>query len=147
MRGDLEWGSVPGVMRSAVERFGDREGIVDGDLRLSFAELADAGRRAAEALVASGIAKGDRVSIWAPNIAEWVVALLGIHGAGAAAVPLNTRFKGDEAAYIIGKSRARMAFTVGVLRCARSHHRGDAGPSHLGRPPFRRNLTGRQICY
>ena len=112
MRGDLEWGSVPGVMRSAVERFGDREGIVDGDVRLTFAELADAGRQAAEALVASGIAKGDRISIWAPNIAEWVVAVLGIHGAGAVVVPLNTRFKGDEAAYMLAKSGARMVFTV-----------------------------------
>jgi acyl-CoA synthetase (AMP-forming)/AMP-acid ligase II len=112
MRGDLEWGSVPGVMRSAVERFGDREGIVDGDVRLSFAELADAGRQAAEALVASGITKGDRVSIWAPNIAEWVIAVLGIHGAGAVVVPLNTRFKGEEAAYILAKSGARLVFTV-----------------------------------
>ena len=112
MRGDLEWGTVPGVMRSAVERFGDREGIVDGDVRLSFAELADAGREVARALVASGIAKGDRVSIWAPNIAEWVVAVLGIHGAGAVVVPLNTRFKGDEAAYILDKSGARLIFTV-----------------------------------
>ena len=117
MRGDLEWGSVPGLMRSTAERFGDREGLVDsswvdGEVRLTFAELADAGRQAAEALVASGIGKGDRVSIWAPNIAEWVVALLGIHGAGAVVVPLNTRFKGDEAAYILDKSGARLVFTV-----------------------------------
>jgi HIP---CoA ligase len=112
VRGDLEWGSVPGLVRSAAERFGDREAIVDGDTRLSFAQLADAGRQAAEALVASGIDKGDRVSIWAPNIAEWVIALLGIHGAGAVMVPLNTRFKGGEAAYILEKSAARLVFTV-----------------------------------
>jgi acyl-CoA synthetase (AMP-forming)/AMP-acid ligase II len=112
MRGDLEWGSVPGLVRSAVDRYGDREGVVDGDVRLTFAQLADAGRRAAEALVASGVEKGDRVAVWAPNIHEWVVALLGIHGAGGVIVPLNTRFKGDEAAYILQKSGARLVFTV-----------------------------------
>jgi acyl-CoA synthetase (AMP-forming)/AMP-acid ligase II len=112
MRGDLEWGSVPGLLRSTVERFGDREGIVDGHVRLTFAQLADAGRQAAEALIATGIEPGDRVSIWAPNISEWVVALLGIHGAGAVAVPLNTRFKGTEAAYILAKSGARLVLTV-----------------------------------
>jgi acyl-CoA synthetase (AMP-forming)/AMP-acid ligase II len=112
MRGDLEWTSGPGLVRSAVERFGDREGIVDGDVRLTFAQLADAGRQAAEALVATGIEPGDRVSIWAPNMHEWVVALLGIHAAGAVAVPLNTRFKGEEAAYILAKSGARLVFTV-----------------------------------
>jgi HIP---CoA ligase len=112
VRGDLEWGSVPGLVRSAVERFGDREGIVDGEVRLTFRQLADAGRQAAEALVASGIGKGHRVSVWAPNIHEWVIALLGIHGAGAVVVPLNTRFKGEEAAYILQKSAARLVFTV-----------------------------------
>ena len=112
MRGDLEWGSVPGLVRSAVERFGDREAIVDGDTRLTFAELGDLGRQAGEALVASGIAPGDRVAIWAPNIHEWVVALIGIHSAGAVLVPINTRFKGEEAAHVLSASGARLLFTV-----------------------------------
>ena len=112
VRGDLEWGSVPGLVRSAVERFGDREGIVDGDTRLTFAQLADMGRRAAEALAASGIGKGDRVAIWAPNIHEWVATLIGIHTAGGVLVPINTRFKGPEAAHVLGTSGARLLFTV-----------------------------------
>jgi acyl-CoA synthetase (AMP-forming)/AMP-acid ligase II len=56
------------------------------------------------------------VSIWAPNIAEWVVAALGALSVGAVLVPLNTRFKGPEAAYILGKSGARaLATVVGFL--------------------------------
>ena len=43
---------------------------------------------------------------------EWVVAALGILGAGAVLVPLNTRFKGAEAAFVLDKSRARLLFTV-----------------------------------
>ena len=112
VRGDLEWGSIPGLVASAVERFGDREAIVDGDTRLTFAQLADLGGQAADALVASGVAKGDRVAIWAPNIHEWVAALIGIHTAGAVLVPVNTRFKGAEAAHVLETSGARLLFTV-----------------------------------
>ena len=62
--------------------------------------------------MAAGIHPGDRVAIWAPNMAEWIVAALGLVGVGAALVPLNTRFKGPEAAYVLNRSRARALFTV-----------------------------------
>ena len=62
--------------------------------------------------MAAGIHPGDRVAMWAPNMAEWIVAALGLVGAGAALVPLNTRFKGPEAAYVLTRSRARALFTV-----------------------------------
>ena len=112
MRGDVEWGSVPGVLRSAAERFRNLDAVVDGDVRLTFAELAEQAERAAHAFVAAAVGPGDRVAIWAPNIAEWVVAVTGLHAAGGVAVPINTRFKGDEAAYVIGKARARLVLTV-----------------------------------
>ena len=112
MRGDVEWGSVPGLVRSAAERFGDLEAISDADVHLTFAELAEHAERAAHAFIAVGIEPGDRVAIWAPNIAEWVVAVTGLHAAGGVAVPINTRFKGDEAAYVIDKSGARLVLTV-----------------------------------
>ena len=63
-------------------------------------------------MVASGVERGDRIGIWAPNCFEWMVAALGAVGAGAVLVPLNTRFKGDEAAFVLGASRARLLFTV-----------------------------------
>jgi acyl-CoA synthetase (AMP-forming)/AMP-acid ligase II len=62
--------------------------------------------------VASGIKAGDRVAIWAPNIHEWIVAALGALTAGAVLVPINTRFKGREASYVLAKSRAKLLFTV-----------------------------------
>ena len=79
---------------------------------LSFAGLATAVHDAARAFLAMGIERGDRVAIWAPNMWEWVVAALGLHSAGAVLVPLNTRFKGREAAYILGKSRAKALVTI-----------------------------------
>ena len=112
LRGDLEWGTIPNLARSAAERFGDHPALVDGDTRLTYAELWAEARQAARAYVAAGVEPGDRVAIWAPNIWEWPVALLGLHAAGAVAVPLNTRFKGAEAAYVLARSRARLLVTV-----------------------------------
>lgn len=112
MRGDLEWVSVAGLVRAAGARFATREALIDGDVRMSFADLSDAVGRAARATVAAGVAKGDRVSIWAPNSHEWAIAALGAVSAGAVLVPVNTRFKGPEAGYVLAKSGARILFTV-----------------------------------
>jgi len=52
------------------------------------------------------------VAIWAPNCWEWVVAALGTHAAGGVLVPVNTRYKGAEADWLLRKSGARVLFTV-----------------------------------
>src|SRR5262245_8456883 len=95
--------TIPQLVRAAAERFGDRHAIEDGDVTLTFRDLAAAGMRAARAFCAAGIAHGDRVAIWAPNIYEWVVAAIGLQSAGGVLVPLNTRMKGREVAYILEK--------------------------------------------
>ena len=51
------------------------------------------------------VRKGDRVAIWDPNSALWVVAALGLQRAGAVLVPINTRFLGEEAAFLLAKSQ------------------------------------------
>ncbi|HYV59636.1 MAG TPA: FadD3 family acyl-CoA ligase [Acidimicrobiia bacterium] len=114
VRGDLEWGTTPRLLHSSAERFSAREAIVDvSDGRtLSFSGLAAAAHDAARAFLAMGIERGDRIAIWAPNVWEWIVAALGLQSAGAVLVPLNTRFKGREAAYILGKSRAKALVTI-----------------------------------
>jgi acyl-CoA synthetase (AMP-forming)/AMP-acid ligase II len=111
-RADLRFGSVPGLVAGAAERFGQAEALVDGDLRLSFSELERQALRVTGAAMSAGIGPGDRVGIWAPNMAEWVLAALGLLGAGAVLVPLNTRFKGPEAAYVLRRSRAKALFSV-----------------------------------
>ncbi len=111
-RGDLRWQSIPGLVADAATRFGDDEALVDGSVRLTFTELADQVRLVTRAAIGAGLAPGARVAIWAPNMWEWVVGALGILGAGATLVPLNTRFKGPEAAYALRKSRATMLVTV-----------------------------------
>ena len=68
--------------------------------------------RSARAFIAAGLEPGERVGIWANNCIEWVLAAIGLQAVGGVLVPLNTRFKGPEAAYILNKSRARLLFTV-----------------------------------
>lgn len=87
--------------------------MVDDGCTLTWAELAERSHRLARAVAAHGIAPGDRVAIWAPNCWEWVVAVLGLHCAGAVLVPINTRYRGEEAAELLERSNARLLFTVG----------------------------------
>ncbi|MET7939138.1 FadD3 family acyl-CoA ligase [Streptomyces sp. NPDC005302] len=115
MRGDLEWGSVPGLVRTAATRFAGREAVVEGRTRVSYGELGARVERAAAACMASGVRLGDRVAVWAPNTLDWIVSALGAVSAGAVLVPLNTRFKGAEAAYVLDRSRAKLLFVTGTF--------------------------------
>ncbi|ROQ97459.1 acyl-CoA synthetase (AMP-forming)/AMP-acid ligase II [Streptomyces sp. 2132.2] len=114
-RGDLRWGSIAGLVRAAAAEYADREAVVDGRVRISYAQLGERVERAAAAAIAAGIEPGDRVAVWAPNTLEWIVCSLGAVSAGAVLVPLNTRFKGSEAAYVLRRSRARLLFVTGTF--------------------------------
>ena len=95
------------MVLSAADRFGDAEAVVDGALRLTFTEVVEHIRCAAGAFAEEGIQKGDRVAIWAPNSAEWMIGAFGLLTAGGVLVPVNTRFRAEEAADIIGRSGAK----------------------------------------
>lgn len=104
--------TVAGALERAAQRFSTQEALVDGDLRLDWIELLEHVDVAARALIAIGVEPGDRVAIWAPNMAQWVIAACAIHRCAGVLVPLNTRFKGPEATYILSASGARVLFTV-----------------------------------
>ena len=106
------WPSIPALLTGSAERFADLVAIRDGDVSLTYPELAEAANRFAAALVESGVAPGDRVAIWCFNCVEWVIAVLGLFSAGAVLVPINTRFKGPEAADMLVRSGARALVTV-----------------------------------
>ncbi|MFD7531423.1 FadD3 family acyl-CoA ligase [Streptomyces sp. NPDC059849] len=136
MRGDEEWGSIPGLIRAAARRYGDREAVVEGRTRVSYAELGERVERAAAACMASGVEPGDRVAVWAPNTLDWIVSALGAVTAGAVLVPLNTRFKGTEAAYVLQRSRAKLLFVTGTFlgtSYVASLRRADVRLPHLER--------------
>jgi acyl-CoA synthetase (AMP-forming)/AMP-acid ligase II len=112
IRYDHELASIPNAVRLSARRFRDAEAIVDGTQRLTFAELEEAMLASVRGMLALGVEPGERVALWAPNSIRWILAALSIHGAGGVLVPINTRFKGDEAAYVLRKSGASVLVVV-----------------------------------
>ena len=105
--------TTPALLSLASERYGDRPFIEDGNRSWSFTAFRDACYALAAGLVNRGFKMGDRAAIWAPNMAEWAIAALGVHCAGGILVTLNTRYKGNEAAYVLNASKATHLFCVG----------------------------------
>jgi acyl-CoA synthetase (AMP-forming)/AMP-acid ligase II len=132
-RADLEFGTIPRMFADSVKRFGELSAIEDGELRLRYRELENRVRAAAKGLIALGVSPGDRVAVWAPNVWEWIAVALATHSVGAALVPINTRYKGAEAAYLLQKSGAKLLFTVsgflGIDYVALLHASGEATPA------------------
>ncbi|GAA3129891.1 AMP-binding protein [Streptosporangium carneum] len=102
--------TIPGVLERAARDFPHVEAVVDGQVRLTYSELEERVRAAARAFVASGVGRGERIAVWAPNSLRWMVTALGALCAGAVLVPVNTRYKGDEARWLLARSGARMLF-------------------------------------
>ncbi|MEP4146633.1 MAG: FadD3 family acyl-CoA ligase [Halioglobus sp.] len=105
--------TLPQLVAQSAQAYGDRVAITDGDVQLTYRQLDVARRQAARAFIGVGLEKGDRIAIWAPNIYQWIIAAIGAQSVGGVLVPLNTRMKGAEAAYILRASGSRLLFTVG----------------------------------
>jgi len=67
---------------------------------------------AVRAFMTFGLSGGDRVGIWAPNSIDWLVAAMGVLGAGGTILPLNSRLRGAEVARILLRSSARAVITA-----------------------------------
>ena len=104
--------TIPRLLRSSAKRFVGRAAIVDGNRTHTFLELLGTVRLNARGLMAHGVGVGDRVALWAPNSSAWIVGALAVHDIGAVLVPINTRYKGEEAAEVLAKSGAVVLLTV-----------------------------------
>jgi acyl-CoA synthetase (AMP-forming)/AMP-acid ligase II len=112
-RADRIWGTIPALVAGAADRYGPAEALVDGDRRLTFAQLAPEVQRWSRAFLAAGLAPGEAVALWAPNSVDWALAALGAVSAGGVLVTVNTRFRGAEAAHILRASGARLLVSAG----------------------------------
>ncbi len=105
--------TIPAAVAAAAREFGDAEALAEPDgPKLTYRELDERVSVVARALIADGIAPGDRVAVWCPNTAAWVLAALGALTAGATLVPVSTRFTGPEALDLISRSGARALFVA-----------------------------------
>ena len=101
---------MPAALDRFAHQFPDHDALITDDRSFTAAALRDEVHRAAAALIALGVQPGDRVAIWSPNTWHWVVACLAIHHAGAAMVPLNTRYTAAEASDILARTEAPVLF-------------------------------------
>ncbi len=106
----LPWETVSDMLRDVAVRYAEREAVVDGVLRLSFAALYAEAHDVANALAAKGVEPGERVAIWASNGWQWVAAACGIWLRGAVIVPLSSRWKPAEVTPLMARTGARLLF-------------------------------------
>ena len=104
--------TIPSVVRAAAEQFPTLEAVVEGSSRPTFADIAASVELVERALIASAVQPGDRVGIWAPNGLDWIVTSFAVYGVGGILVPINTRYKGEEAAGLLRAAGVTMLFTV-----------------------------------
>ncbi|EWT06499.1 AMP-binding protein [Intrasporangium chromatireducens Q5-1] len=91
---------------ATVARFPDREALVDvaQGRRWTYAQLQEDVDRLARALMAVGVAKGDRVGIWAPNCSEWTLTQYATAKIGAILVNINPAYRAHELHYVLGQA-------------------------------------------
>ncbi|MFZ0170787.1 MAG: AMP-binding protein [Acidimicrobiales bacterium] len=108
-------------LERTVERFSDREALVDRPTgrRWTYRQLDDDVNVLARALLARGMAKGDRVGIWSPNTAEWVLVQYATAKIGAILVNVNPAYRVHELSYALNRSG------VSLLVTAQANERSD----------------------
>lgn len=96
----------------------DTEALVDvaTGRRWTYGELNDEIDVVARGLMARGIARGDRVGMWAPNCAEWTVVQYATAKIGAILVNINPAYRTHELAYVLEQSGVRMLISARAFK-------------------------------
>jgi fatty-acyl-CoA synthase len=105
-------------LERAVARFPGREALVSvrQGVRYTYAELDEAVNRVACGLLAAGVAAGDRVGMWAPNCAEWVLVQYATAKVGAVLVNVNPAYRTHELAYALRQSGVRVLVSAPAFK-------------------------------
>jgi fatty-acyl-CoA synthase len=107
--------TLAAVLDGAAADAPEVEAFVIGDERLTYRELRERVRRHARSLLALGVEPGDAVAVLMPNCVDFVLALFGTATIGATCVPVNSRFRPRELAYVIADSQARVVLTSDLV--------------------------------
>src|SRR5437764_4725906 len=105
-------------LRRTVDRFGASEALVvrHQNYRATYADLWEQTTQAARGLLANGVKKGDRVGIWSPNRAEWVVIQYATARIGAILVNINPAYKTAELSYALQQSGTSLLLLARAFR-------------------------------
>jgi long-chain acyl-CoA synthetase len=98
--------SLATILAESARRYPDKVAVVDGDVRVTYAQLWEQARAYAAGLRELGVKPGDTVALLAPNVVEFPRAYYGALAAGAVVVPVHLLLTADEAAYVLRDSRA-----------------------------------------
>lgn len=82
--------------------------LVDEDKEITWSELGSRSRALAQGFADLGVVAGDRVGIWLPNRAAWLISFLACAQLGAVAVSINTRFKSGEVGDLLYRSASKL---------------------------------------
>jgi long-chain acyl-CoA synthetase len=107
--------TIGDFLRRSAARDRAKTAFVLGEQRMSYGELDEQVTRCANALLAVGLARGDRVATLCNNSLEFLVAMFGIQRAGLIWVPINTGLGLDDVRYIIDHSEARFVLVDAML--------------------------------
>ncbi|MGC4252531.1 MAG: AMP-binding protein [Sphingobium sp.] len=105
-------GTMGEALKRTVDCFPDRIFLRDGDRQLTFRETSARVDAIGRALLAMGLKRHDRLALWMPNSPEWALFALACGSLGILLVPLNTRSKAEETAYILRKSKVKALVMV-----------------------------------
>lgn len=103
--------TIPGLIAEVAQEYSGRTALIAGEISLTYAELQAKVARFSRALIASGVAPGDRVAILMGNRAEWVIAALATCSVGATMLGVNTWSTARELEYVLGHSETSLLFT------------------------------------
>jgi fatty-acyl-CoA synthase len=100
------------LLAEAVERCPDKVAVVFPEQRQTYAQLLSSTYQAARALAALGLGVGDRMGLWLPNCMEWIHLQLAASFLGITTVPINVRYRTDEATHIISDADLQAIFVA-----------------------------------
>lgn len=145
--------TIGDALNHAADEFGDRDALISchQNIRYTYRELLHEVNRAARGLLALGVQRGDRVGIWSPSSAEWLITQYAAAKVGAILVNVNPAYRLRELEYALNQSG------IGVLVTARRFRKTDyvsllvelmpellsrrAGPLHAVRIPGLQHLV------
>ena len=106
--------TIPQNLARTVAEHADRDALVSVDqgLRFTYTAFADEVDRVARGLMGIGVAKGDRVGIWGPNYAEWVLVQYATARIGAILVTINPAYRYSELEYVLNQSQVSVLVAV-----------------------------------